>query len=339
VAECRRLLPALVVSYEPGWETRGNGTSANYDFGNWHHTASVTSAAKPFPTQALLRNGRPDLSGPLCNFAGPWCTVAQPRLHVVAANPANHAGASRASGPVPALALYNPRTLGLELDYAGSGPMAAGQELVAKVWGRAVAKVVGGGNIEVVRAHFETSVTGKWDIGYAPGKSYDMVAFRRDAQAFVGGEGDIFMALSEAEQRQLLETTNRIAAELMGPDWRKNQYGWPAWRVGLAADKQPRQTIVDYLRGLDQEIRSTVDLAGRPAGAKDTIFGHVLSSRVLAQQGVEQSRLAATRAIEVDPSKIDMSKVQAPATLALNDEQMDAIAERVADLIAMRMGK
>lgn len=210
VAECRRLLPALVVSYEPGWETRGNGTSANYDFGSWHHTASSTSALKPFPTQKLLRDGRVDLNGPLCNFAGPWCTVEQPRLHVMAANPANHAGASRASGPVPKLALFNPRTLGLEIDYAGSSPMTAGQALVAKVWGRAVAKVVGGGDTEHVRGHAETSVTGKWDPGYAPGKTIDLAAFRRDAAGLTVQEDD--MPITDDEM-------NRIADKV----WQKAQ--------------------------------------------------------------------------------------------------------------------
>lgn len=183
VAECRRLLPGLIVTWEPGWETRGNGTSANYSYGSIHHTASVSSAARPFPTQNLLRNGRSDLPGPLCNVATPWCTVESPRLHVVAAHPANHGGASRASGPIPKLALFNPTSIGNEIDYAGSTPMSGGQLLVGHVFTRAVANVLAGGNVEVVRAHFETSVTGKWDVGYAPGKSYDMAAWRRQAAA------------------------------------------------------------------------------------------------------------------------------------------------------------
>jgi hypothetical protein len=187
VARMRQYLPALVVSYEPGWERRGNGTSANYDFANVHHTATPTSLDRPFPTQALLRDGRVGLSGPLCNDAGPACTVERPRLHVVAAHPANHAGASRASGPVPALSLYNPRTRGLEIDYAGTVPMLAGQLLVAHVWTRANADVLAGGNVEHVRAHAETSVTGKWDPGYAPGRTIDMGAFRRAAAALVAG--------------------------------------------------------------------------------------------------------------------------------------------------------
>jgi len=186
VARMRAIEPRLVVSYEPGWETRGNGTSANYEGALVHHTASASSLANPFPTQRVLRDGRPDLSGPLCNFAGPACTVDAPRLHVMSANPANHAGASggRSMGPLPVTSLFNPRVLGLEIDYAGTVAMLAGQLYVGHLFGRAAADVVGGGDIERVRAHFETSVTGKWDIGAGAGtKTYDMAAFRLDAAA------------------------------------------------------------------------------------------------------------------------------------------------------------
>lgn len=179
----RQLDPRTVVSWEPGWERAGNGLRANYEFANVHHTATPTSLTRPFPTQALLRDGRPGLDGPLCNEAGPACTVEQPRIHVIAANPANHAGASRASGPVPALSLYNPRARGLEIDYAGSVPMLAGQLYTAHLWARANADVLAGGNLEHVRGHAETSVTGKWDPGYAPGKTIDLAAFRRTAAA------------------------------------------------------------------------------------------------------------------------------------------------------------
>ena len=197
IARMRQLEPRLLVTWEPGWETRGNGTTANYDFASVHHTASNTSLAKPFPTQSLLRDGRSDLSGPLCNEACPACTVEQPRIHVMAANPANHAGASRASGPVPKLALFNPRTRGLEIDYAGSVAMLAGQLYVAHIWTRANADVLAGGNVEHVRAHAETSVTGKWDPGYAPGKTIDMAAFRQNAAALTVQEID--MPVTEAE--------------------------------------------------------------------------------------------------------------------------------------------
>lgn len=197
IARMRALEPRLRVTYEAGWERRGNGLSANYDFASVHHTASSTSLARPFPTQSLLRDGRSDLSGPLCNEAGPACTVEAPWVHVVAAYPANHAGASRASGPVPALSLFNPRTRGLEIDYAGTVPMLAGQLYVAHLWSRANADVLARGNIEHVRAHAETSITGKWDPGRAPGVTIDMAAFRRAAAALL--EDDMPLTAADAK--------------------------------------------------------------------------------------------------------------------------------------------
>ena len=248
VARMRALEPRLVVSYEPGWETRGNGTTPNYEGGIWHHTALASSAARPFPSQKLVKDGRVDLDGPLCNFAGPWCTVDAPRIHVVAAFPTNHAGASggRSMGPLPVTKLFNPRVLGLEIDYAGTVPMAPGQEYVAHLWGRAVADVVGGGDINRVRAHMETSVTGKWDIGFALGKTYDMNAFRRAAAA-VSPLGGALMALTDAEQAELLLAARQIR-DLLGAAgaWNtKPEDSVKAWlapieRYDYGADGKPK---------------------------------------------------------------------------------------------------
>ena len=190
VAEARRILPRLQVDFVDGWATRGNGTSANYEGLLVHHTGFVATLTNPNP--ALARNsagrstlvdGRPDLTGPLCNTTGPVCTVEAPRLVVVSANPANHAGASggRSMGPLPVTSLFNPRVLGHEIDYAGVTPMSDGQDLVAKVWGLAVSRVLGRPSAEWVRAHAETSITGKWDIGYATGRTVDMAVWRRGA--------------------------------------------------------------------------------------------------------------------------------------------------------------
>lgn len=137
VGEAKRL--GARVTFEPGWETRGNGTSANYEGLIVHHTASPSSAARPFPTKGILIGGRSDLSGPLCNFAGPWCADDDPWLHVIAAHPANHAGASggRSMGPLPVTSLFNPRVLGLEIDYGGDTPMSRGQYKAATILGKA----------------------------------------------------------------------------------------------------------------------------------------------------------------------------------------------------------
>lgn len=187
-ARMRQLEPRLRITFEPGWERRGNGLSANYIGGIVHHTASFSSMARPFPTQGLLRDGRSNLSGPLCNWGGPVCTVEEPWIHVTAAHPANHAGASggRSMGPLPRTSLFNPLVVGLEIDYSGIAPMLDGQLYVGHLWSRATADVLAGGNLEYIRAHMETSVTGKFDPGYAPGRTYDMAEFRRKAAAITG---------------------------------------------------------------------------------------------------------------------------------------------------------
>jgi hypothetical protein len=196
VAEWRRL--GARVTFEPGWERRGNGLRGNYEGALVHHTATPSSAVRPNPTRALLLTGRPDLTGPLCNVTGPWCEAGDPWLHVVAAFPANHAGASGgpSMGPLPKTSLFNPRVMGLEVDYAGTAPMAAGQRAAAFIFMQGTTRVLRR-SIEYARAHAETSVTGKWDIGRASGKTEDMAAFRRDAAAYTLTTEDIGMTIGE----------------------------------------------------------------------------------------------------------------------------------------------
>jgi len=179
-AEWRRL--GALVTFEAGWETRGNGTRANYEGTNQHHTATPSSLTRPFPTRSMLISGRTGLPGPLCNEATPVGPGDRPHIHVIAAHPANHAGASggKSTSPMPVTTLYNPRSRGNEIDYAGDRPMTPGQYRAALIHGRGVVNVLGRG-VEYIKAHAETSATGKWDPGYAPGKTIDMVAFRRDA--------------------------------------------------------------------------------------------------------------------------------------------------------------
>lgn len=208
VLECVREWRALGarVTFEDGWDTRGNGTRADYLGGLVHHTASPSSPARPFPTRRMLIEGRPDLHGPLTNVGGPWCEPHDPWLHVVAAHPANHAGASggRAMGPLPRTSLFNRHVLGLEIDYAGTAPMAPGQARAALIFTAGVTRVLGRGSADWVRGHAETSITGKWDPGWAPNRTIDLPAFRRQALQLLTTGGDFMTALTADEQRELL---------------------------------------------------------------------------------------------------------------------------------------
>lgn len=68
----------------PGWERRSRGP-INPSYVVCHHTAASRDV------DALLRDGRADLAGPLCNFA----LHADGTVVLVAAGRANHAGVSR----------------------------------------------------------------------------------------------------------------------------------------------------------------------------------------------------------------------------------------------------
>jgi hypothetical protein len=280
-AEMRRLLPRIDIAAIDGWESRGNGLSGDYEGGIVHHTASRSRSTNPFPTKNILLYGRSDLPGPLCNYGGPWCTEEDPKIVVVAAFPANHAGASggRSMGPLPVTRSFNKTVLGLEIDYYGAEPMTDGQMLVAEVWSRAVANVVGGGDIQRIRAHMETSITGKWDPGAGRmGVTIDMAAFRRRAAARAAGgsptptptptpEGPEL----DATERKMLET---IHARLTEPNVNdktlfaamRDLHGAFAVtehdRAGIPADaKYPKGkaiTLLRYADGNAQIIRDTL---------------------------------------------------------------------------------
>jgi hypothetical protein len=200
VARCReinaRLRAAGIIVHEwPGWESRGNGQSSVYEGGLVHHTATGFGSAP-----AVLVDGRPDLAGPLCNYAG----NADGSITVIAAHPANHAGASggRSMGPLPVTSLFNKRVLGLEIVYPGTVAMRTAQYRTAGIWSRIVVDVCGHSDIQRARAHAETSVTGKWDPGDAPSRTINMAAFR--AAALIRPEDDFMAALTDSDQLAMI---------------------------------------------------------------------------------------------------------------------------------------
>lgn len=179
------------VTFEPGWETRGNG----YVFPNGrpkglltHHTGSDYDTGL-----TVLRDGRPDLDPPLCNC----CTFSTGRIHILGAHPANHAGASggRSMGPLPVTSLFNREVWGNEVMYPGSTPWTPQQYRSARVLAGVICGILGV-DAEHARAHAETSRTGKWDVGagLGPGVTFDMAKFRRE----------IWSALTTPQRRENL---------------------------------------------------------------------------------------------------------------------------------------
>lgn len=172
------------VVFTAGCANRGNGSS-------WlpvegiinHHTAGGRNVA----VDQILINGRPDLSGPLCNFAIGYDGT----LYVVSEGPANHAGASGGwdTAPLTKTTNFNPRVMGVEIQYPGTEPMAKVQwnTLAVLNWAAVRNLQVGRGEYNRVKTHNGTSIQGKWDPGYAlPSKTYDVNQIRRAAMDIEG---------------------------------------------------------------------------------------------------------------------------------------------------------
>jgi hypothetical protein len=236
------------VTFEPGWEYRGNGQSSAYEGGIIHHTAGSYSYACP----GILIYGRSDLSGPLCNFAG----LANGGIHVVAAHPANHAGASGgpSNGPFPRTPLFNRLVMGLEICYPGSSPMTDAQYRSATVFARAMDILFG--DVERARAHAETSVEGKWDPGFAPGRTIDMGALRRAASAIQQQEEDDMFGEPD---RELLRNVNGLVEAL------RQGLGEVPPGHGPATGKEVQQAKHDYeSQHLLRNIVALTDLRTSP---------------------------------------------------------------------------
>ncbi len=127
----------------------------------WHHTAATSSASNPHPALNTCINGRPDLSGPLCQALVDYHGV----FHVISAGRCNHAGEARASGPIPA-GDGNTMLVGWEIDYNG-----VNQEMTSAQYNASLKATVAvlrrlGRDASYARGHRETSVTGKIDPSF-----------------------------------------------------------------------------------------------------------------------------------------------------------------------------
>jgi hypothetical protein len=182
------------VTWEPGAEVRGNGQVSAYQGVSVHHTATASSTKSP----GVLTAGRPDLSAPLCNSSGP----SDGRFHIVAVNPANHAGASGGwdTAPLPKTGLFNKLMWGHETVYEGTKPMNDAQYRTATILGAGVCRLLGHDyDPRWVKFHQGTSVTGKWDPGYASGKTYDINEFRSKVLIVMKGQAPAPVQIKTSE--------------------------------------------------------------------------------------------------------------------------------------------
>ncbi|HCT75353.1 MAG TPA: hypothetical protein DGG94_07115 [Micromonosporaceae bacterium] len=146
---------------EGDWRNRGVSGSFNPIGVLWHHTAATSSPSRPAPALGTCINGRPDLNGPLCHALVDYHGV----FHVISANRANHAGACRGSGPIPA-GDGNTMLIGWEIDYNGVSQSMTAAQYSASIAATAAVLARIGRDANHARGHRETSTTGKIDPSF-----------------------------------------------------------------------------------------------------------------------------------------------------------------------------
>lgn len=176
----------LKVKEHSGWQTRGHGSFSNVGV-LCHHTATGPTTSNTNVINLLIK-GRSDLPGPLCNFGLDRDGV----VHIIAAGKAYHAGAAKASGTMAGNSSGNNVYIGIEAFNSGIGEKWNKKQYDAYVLLCAVlSKKITGNSSETVRAHKETSVTGKIDpYGPTPYEStFDMAKFRSRVKAKMAALG------------------------------------------------------------------------------------------------------------------------------------------------------
>jgi N-acetylmuramoyl-L-alanine amidase len=152
----------LTVLSSSGWETRGKSSSVNYWAVLCHHTAATDDIDN------MLINGRPDVSGPLCNWAlhenGDWVLLASGR--------ANHAG----EGTLPSSESYGIEATGPQGYPDTYGPKAFPGNYSSYDLGVACMLAVMGADIPDVFGHKETARP----VGRKIDPYFDMGKFRSD---------------------------------------------------------------------------------------------------------------------------------------------------------------
>jgi hypothetical protein len=162
----------LTVVEIDGWRGRGRPGSFDPVGALNHHTGSSAkgwSRAKRLAyAKWMFLTGRSDLPAPLCQIA----LDPEGIVYVGAAGRANHGGKAKASGSVSG---GDANTL-----YIGIEWMLSGTEAIPKVMMDAGVRLnavlteeVTKTSVQTVSCHYQTSITGKWDIGDPAGVPFN----------------------------------------------------------------------------------------------------------------------------------------------------------------------
>lgn len=182
-----------------GWRTRGHGEMSAVRGVLWHHTATPAKASGDFPSLGIVRDGRSDLRGPLCNLGlgrnGTW--------YVVAAGLAYHAG----SGSYPGVGTNGNSTLiGVEAEHPGTAgnPWPAAQRDSYRRGTAALLKAFGLGADRCI-GHKEWAPSRKVDP-----YGLDMATERRFVAGYMNSEDEDL----KPEERQWLLDIHRFLYEV-----------------------------------------------------------------------------------------------------------------------------
>jgi hypothetical protein len=158
---CRK--SGLKVVEVDGWKSRGHGQMTSVKTIVCHHTATAKSASGDYPSLRIVRDGRPDLDGPLAQIGlGRNGTV-----YVIAAGVCYHAGATFETRQ------NNWNAIGIEAEHDGISPWPA--ELV-DAYARLVRALASHYKVSVanVQGHKEVAKP----LGRKSDPNFDMKAFR-----------------------------------------------------------------------------------------------------------------------------------------------------------------
>lgn len=216
---------AVNESLVPDWKQRGHtdGPAGPFVGVLGHHTAG--SASGDLPSLAIVRDGRPDLAGPLANLmlsrAGVWVPIASGRCW--------HAGNADADARWPWVPISsasggrrdgNGYLLGIEAESAGTGDWTPAQLAAYPRGVAALLAAIGVGPDRFI-GHLEWAPSRKIDPAGWPG---GMNGFRASISKPVAPSPEDFMAtMSDQEKSDLMELVQVFlpgkSGRAAGPGW------------------------------------------------------------------------------------------------------------------------
>lgn len=170
----------LEVVEHPGWQSRGHGDMRTIKGVLCHHTAGPLKGE--IPDLNILVNGRPDLSGPLCNLG----LGRSGKFYMIAAGKGWHAGAGNWQGITDG----NANLIGIEAENTGlpNDPWPAVQMDAYARGCAAILKHIGAKSI-MAAGHKEYALP----KGRKSDPSFDMIAFRNNVAKFMSENQEVQM--------------------------------------------------------------------------------------------------------------------------------------------------